>query len=212
MELNQTHFAKMDTRYRAALINSITGYKPANLVGTADTEGHTNLAIMTSAVHLGSNPPLVALVLRPGQEERHTLWNILNTGCYSINHVNPDIIEQAHQTAARYSRDVSEFAATGLTPRWREGFAAPLVAEANVCLGLVLREHQQLEINATHLLIGEIDFIELPEACLQEDGQLDLVAAESVAVSGLDSYHSTQRLKRMAYAKPDQPPRELQSD
>lgn len=209
MQLQTTDLKTMDTRRRAAFVNSLSGFKSANLVGTADAGGATNLAIMSSAVHLGSHPPLLALIIRPGGDERHTMANILQTGHYSINHVNPAIVEAAHQTAARYHRHISEFDATGLTPAWREGFRAPLVAEAVVRLGLQLREHRQLEINATHLVIGEIVLAELPDHCLLPGGAVDLEAAGTVALSGLDTYHIPVTLKQMAYAKPDLPPRVL---
>lgn len=209
MHLNNSSIAAMATRRRAALINSLTGFKSANLVGTAGADGHCNLAIMSSVVHLGSHPPLLALIVRPGAEERHTLHNLLESGHYSINHVTSEIVEAAHQTAARYSRDISEFEATGLTPEWWSGFGAPLVAQARVKLALELRDHQELKINSTHLVIGEVIQANIPEGCLREDGSVDLVAADSMALSGLDSYHQTGLYRRMAYAKPDQPPRVL---
>ncbi|RLQ22727.1 flavin reductase [Seongchinamella sediminis] len=199
----------MATRERAALVNSLSGFKSANLVGTASQEGHCNLAIMSSAVHLGSDPALLGLVIRPGGDERHTLANILASECYSLNHVNADIVAQAHQTAARYSRDTSEFEATGLTPQWWPEFPAPLVAEAQIKMAMRLREHHPLEINGTHFLIGEIVAVELPEASMGADGSVDLARAGSVALSGLDRYHRVRLHKRMAYAKPDLPPREL---
>ncbi len=197
----------MESRQRAAFVNSLSGFKSANLVGTADSQGRTNLAIMSSVVHLGSNPPLLALVIRPGGDERHTLANILETGWYSLNHVSSAMVEAAHQTAARYDRAVSEFDVTGLTPLWREGFRAPLVEEAPLRLGLRLREHQQLAINKTHLVIGEVVLAELPDHSFRDDGSVDLDALDTVALSGLDSYHETGGLKRMAYAKPNLPPR-----
>ena len=206
MHLDSSSIAAMATRERAALINSLSGFKSANLVGTAGADGQCNLAIMSSVVHLGSNPPLLALIVRPGAEERHTLHNLIESGHYSINHVNSDIVEAAHQTAARYTRDISEFEATGLTPEWWSGFAAPLVAEAHVKLALKLRDHQELKINNTHLVIGEVIHANIPEDCLREDGSLDLAAADSMALSGLDSYHQTELFRRMAYAKPDAPP------
>jgi hypothetical protein len=49
----------------------------------------------------------------------------------------------------------------------------------------------------------------LPEMCINEDGSLDLEKAETVAISGLDSYHSTKRLARLSYAKPDKMPTEI---
>jgi flavin reductase (DIM6/NTAB) family NADH-FMN oxidoreductase RutF len=162
IEFSGEDIGAMAARRRAAFVNSLSGFKSANLVGSADSQGRTNLAIMSSAVHLGSDPPLLALVIRPGGEERHTLANILATGRYSINHVRGAFVESAHQTAARYDREISEFSATGLTPRWHPDFSAPLVAEAAVSLGLELREHQQLAINRTHLVIGEIVLACLP--------------------------------------------------
>ena len=132
MRLSSDDLQSMPNRERAALVNSLSGFKSANLIGTADQDGHCNLAIMSSVVHLGSHPPLLALVVRPGGEERHTLHNLLRSGHYSINHVACDMVEAAHQTAARYDRGTSEFEATGLTPAWWDDFSAPLVAEAPI--------------------------------------------------------------------------------
>lgn len=199
----------MPTRNRAALINSISGYKSANLIGSINGRGETNLAIMSSVVHLGSHPPLLALIIRPGDDERHTLSNLLEVGYYTINHVSETLISAAHQTAARYQQYESEFDATGLNEEWKHNFIAPFVAQAQVKLGMQLREHQVLAINGTNLIIGEVEVIEAPENSLRDDGSLDLTIADTVALSGLDSYHKPTCLKRMAYAKPDLPPREL---
>lgn len=209
MKLTSESLKAMPSRRRAALVNSLSGFKSANLVGTADANGHCNLAIMSSVVHLGSDPALLGLIVRPGGDERHTLANILANGCYSLNHVHADIVAEAHQTAARYAQHTSEFEATGLTPQWWPDFPAPLVAEANVKMAMQLREHHPLKINGTHFLIGEVIAVELPDVAVGEDGAVDLTIADSVALSGLDSYHRTQLHKRMAYAKPDLPPREL---
>jgi len=209
MRLDSGDIAAMDKRYRAAFINSISGFKPANLVGTADEQGRTNLAIVSSVVHMGSHPPLLALFIRPSPVERHTLENLLTSGCYSLNHVAQSFIEAAHQTAARYDREQSEFDATGLTEHWQPGFRAPFVAEATISMAMELREHQPMAINDTHLVIGEIVSVNVPDHCVGEDGSIDIQRADTVAISGLDSYYTTNRVRRMAYAKPDLPPRAL---
>ncbi len=210
MLVDHQAIAAMTSHRRAAFVNSLSGFKSANLVGTVDNQGSTNLAIMSSTVHLGSHPPLLALVVRPGGEDRHTLANALHTGCFTINHVHSSIIEAAHQTAARYPQHVSEFDATGLTPEWHQGLNAPMVAEASVKLGLRLREHQELTINQTHLLIGEIVLADVPDAHVTPDGALDLAGSGTVALAGLDTYHQSIPIKRMAYAKPDLPPRTVE--
>jgi len=40
--------------YRVAFINSLPGFKSANLLGTVDNNGQTNLSIVSSCIHIGS--------------------------------------------------------------------------------------------------------------------------------------------------------------
>ncbi len=206
--LNDTAIAALPDRYRANLMNGIAGYKPALLVGSASPEGQTNLAIFSSIFHVGANPALLGMIVRPNPSgtERHTLENILATGCYTLNHVTAAMTAAAHQTSARYSRQHSEFAATGLHSDWVHGFAAPFVVESPIRLGLSLAEHQPLAINGTHLIIGKIEWLHCPDELIREDGTVDLVGADSHVACGLDSYHPVAPGKRFAYAKPDQTP------
>ncbi|MFQ3230688.1 flavin reductase family protein [Reinekea sp.] len=201
MHLTQDAVTNLDQRFRAHLINSLSGFKSANLIGTQDTEGNTNLAIVSSVFHLGAHPPLIGMIIRPHSVARHTFENILEAGCYTINQVNTEIVPQAHQTSARYEKHESEFNATGLTAEYLAGFSAPFVAESRLKYSVRLREHQHLAINGTELVIGEILDLHIEDKALQEDGFIDLEAINTVAISGLDSYHSTQKLTRLPYAK-----------
>ena len=201
MHFTKQAIADLENRYRAHLINSLSGFKSANLVGTQDSNGQTNLAIVSSVFHLGAHPPLVGMIIRPHSVPRHTLENLLATKQYTINHVNKDIYNKAHQTSARYDKDESEFDATRLSTEYLNDFTAPFVKESKLKYALELKEHLHLAINGTELIIGEITDIYLDEACLQEDGFVDIEAIGTVAVSGLDSYHVTERLARLAYAK-----------
>ncbi|MCF2916327.1 flavin reductase [Pseudoalteromonas sp. Cn5-37] len=201
MHFTKQVIADLENRYRAHLINSLSGFKSANLVGTQDSNGQTNLAIVSSVFHLGAHPPLVGMIIRPHSVPRHTLENLLATKQYTINHVNKDIYNKAHQTSARYDKGESEFDATGLSTEYLNDFTAPFVKESKLKYALELKEHHYLAINGTELIIGEITDIYLDEACLQEDGFIDIEAIGTVAVSGLDSYHVTERLARLAYAK-----------
>ena len=62
--------------FRINLINSITGYKSANLLGTISKKGIENLAIFSSVTHLGSNPALLSFFVRPNVVPRNTYKNI----------------------------------------------------------------------------------------------------------------------------------------
>ena len=106
--LSDTDIAAMAPQQRALLINSLPGYKSAMLVGTCDATGQTNLAIVSSHFHLGSSPPLLAMILRPstGNSERHTLRNLLETRCWTLNGFSLDDAAQAHQTSAPYPKAI----------------------------------------------------------------------------------------------------------
>lgn len=194
----------MDKHNRTHLINSLGGFKSVALVGTCDVEGHTNLAIFSSIFHLGANPPLIGLIFRPTPPERNTYNNILETGFYTLNHIHEGIYKHAHQTSARYDKNLSEFDQTGLNPVYKNNFQAPFVEESHIQIGLVFREKIDIAINNTTLIIGEIVQIYIPENGLLHDGFVDLEKANSLTCSGLDSYHKTIQLDRLSYAKPNE--------
>ena len=192
----------MEQRKRAQFINSISGFRSVALIGSIDTQGQTNLAIFSSIVHIGSNPPLLGFIMRPDSVERHTLTNIMDTGYYTINHINSSMYEKAHQTSARYPKNVSEFDAAQLTPQFKDGFMAPFVKESHIQIGMEFKERIEISINQTSMIIGEIKWVHYPDHCLSEDGFLDIEKAGSITSTGQDSYHTTQLLQRLQYAKP----------
>ena len=192
---------------RINLINTISGYKPANLIGTISENKQTNLAIFSSVLHLGTNPPLFGFITRPPTEvPRHTYENIKETGVYTINHIHESFIENAHYTSAKFDRGTSEFAACRLTEEYVENFAAPFVKESVIKLGLKFVEEVPIKLNGTILIIGELEHLLLPENALPEDGNLDLNAAGDVCISGLDGYHAVEKAVRFPFARPKNVP------
>lgn len=186
--------------YRRDLVNSLSGYKSLNLIGTRNKEGKTNLSPFSQVFHIGATPPLVGVLFRPNSVARHTLENILETGFFTLNHVTEGFFRQAHQTAARYEN--SEFEETGIEKIFKEGFFAPFVLKSPVQVGCKLVEYQTLQINGTVLVIGSIEMVFVDEKGLRKDGSLDLNLLGTVTVSGLDEYHIGKKLARLAYPKP----------
>ena len=198
-------FPALDKRFRTMLINSLSGFKSVNLVGTTNKKGIPNLSVVSSVVHLGANPALMGFVMRPITVTRDTYLNILETGVYTLNHLTSAIYQQAHQASARYPSDISEFDAVGLTPDFKPDFTAPYVKESTIQIGLVFKEKMDIQLNGTVFLIGEIQEIYVPEDCIQTDGYIDIQKAGTIACSGLDAYHTSNKLKRLSYAKLDRP-------
>ncbi|MDM7862209.1 flavin reductase [Alteromonas sp. ASW11-36] len=199
-----SHINDMEQRYRAEFINSLSGFKSANLVGTQSRDGQQNLAIVSSVVHIGANPPLLGMIMRPHTVQRDTLENIKDTGVYTLNNVTSSMTRAAHQTSARYAQNESEFAAVGLTPEASTAVAAPYVAESTICMSLEVQDIQFIPINRTELVIGQIVEVILPEKSIDKTGYIDIEQCDSISISGLVSYHLTKRIARYGYAKPDQ--------
>lgn len=199
--ISRSEILEMEKVTRLQLINSISGFKSANLLGTVSKDGQENLAIFNSVVHIGSNPPLVGCILRPLTVPRHTYENIRDTGWFTINHVHKDWYKLAHQTSGNYREDLSEFEISGLSPQYSEGCPAPYVAESSIKLGLTLEEQHEVKANGTILLVGAIQELRFPQEVQEKDGFLDLEKAGTVTISGIDAYHRTTRLGRESYVR-----------
>jgi len=202
MIVPKENILKFDKLYRAAYVNSLSGFKSASLIGTISLKGNTNLAIFSSVIHVGANPPALGFLMRPVSVERHTYKNIKEVGYYSINHINNKIFKNAHQASARYDENVSEFDECGLTPEYSEKFQAPYVKESKIKIGLKFIEEQEIKYNGTIFIVGEIVKVLLPDEIIKSDGYVDIEKAGTIAISGLDAYHETKRISRLSYAKP----------
>lgn len=191
----------LDKVFRINMVNSLTGFKAANLIGTISEDDHTNLAIISSVVHLGANPALMGFIMRPTTVPRETYENIIGQGVFTINHVTEPMVDRAHQTSAKYPKGVSEFDKCSFDPEYLDDFAAPYVAESPIKIGLRYVEDYIIKANGTILVVGAVEHIYLPDACLSANGTLDLSNNETVALSGLDGYYRTEYIKSKGYAR-----------
>ncbi len=201
MIISRADIDTMQSRFRATLINSISGFKSLNLVGTRGLNGISNLAPFNSIVHIGSNPPYIGMIARPETDEHQTLRNIRETGYYTLNHVNEEIYEKSHQTSAKYDALTSEFKACGLTEELSSIKYAPYVLESNLTMLLKLKEIIPIELNGTSLVIGEVMEIKIRDGEIDGDGFVHIDQLGSITSSGVDAYYKVIPLKRMPYAK-----------
>jgi len=209
MKITNRNILAFEKLYRTNFINSLSGFKSANLIGTISKEGKTNLAIFSSAIHVGSNPPAIGFLMRPVSVERHTYSNIKETNYFTINHINKEIFKKAHQTSARYDKDVSEFDECSLTPEYTDTIKAPYVKDSKIKIGCRFVEEHEIKFNGTIFIVGEILEVILPDDIIGEDGFVDIEKAGTITISGLDSYHETKIISRLSYAKPGIEPKEF---
>ncbi|HMQ44573.1 MAG TPA: flavin oxidoreductase, partial [Mariniflexile sp.] len=53
LHFTQKQINALEHLYKINLINSCSGYKSANLIGTKSAQGITNVAVFSSVTHLG---------------------------------------------------------------------------------------------------------------------------------------------------------------
>jgi len=194
-----------DRFYRGNFINSLSGFKSASLIATVNSSGIPNLAIFSNLVHIGADPALIGFINRPREAAPHTLGNIESNHSYTINHIHPSFVDKAHQTSAKYEKEVNEFEAVGLTEEWLEGSIVPFVKESKVSYQLELVEIVPIQHNNTYFVIGKVQRVRFAKEILQADGFLALEKADSITSLGLDAYYSVQPIGRYAYAKAEKP-------
>jgi flavin reductase (DIM6/NTAB) family NADH-FMN oxidoreductase RutF len=201
--------AAMDKPTRVQFATSLPGAKPISLIGTTDLAGQCNLAPFSSVLHLGSSPCLLGMVSRPDLVERHTLANLTEVRAWTINHIHPAILDAAHQCSARYPKDVSEFAATGLSAHFHPGFPAPFVAESRFRIGLELEDIIPIPANGTRLIVGRVVLVQVAEENMLDHGGIDLTGVDCLASTALDTYFQLRPLARLAHAVPGPDPQRI---
>ena len=184
------------------LINSCSGYKSANLIGTISKDGITNVAVFSSITHLGSNPPTLGFILRPTTVPRDTYKNILESGVFTINHIFENIIEDAHHTSAKYEEVISEFDITGLEDEYYNDCIATFVKGSPVQMEMKFIEEYHIKSNNVIHIIAEIKNLYVKDDILNEDGFLDLAKGKVAAINGLDAYAIADNNTRFNYQRP----------
>jgi flavin reductase (DIM6/NTAB) family NADH-FMN oxidoreductase RutF len=188
--------------YRGNFVNSLSGFKSASLIATINKEGIPNLAIFSNIVHLGADPALIGFINRPLEAAPHTLANIEVTGFYTINHIHPDFVMQAHQTSAKYASGVNEFMSVGLQEEYLNDFPVPFVKQSRCSYAMKMVEIIPIKHNNTFFVIGELQQVRIEKDILTADGFIQLEKIESITSLGIDGYYNVTPMGRYAYAKP----------
>lgn len=210
MHLTKKDIENTERIRRLNIINSISGIKPANLIGTISGNNISNLAIFSSVIHLGSDPALIGFILRPQTEvQGHTFANISATGCYTINHVHEAFTEKAHFTSAKFEKEESEFLACNFTEEYLLDFKAPFVKESRLKLGMQFIEQIPIPINNTSLIIGQVEHVIVPDEAVDENGYINLGEIQDIGISGLNNYYKLEKIACYPYARTSQLPEYL---
>lgn len=188
--------------YKINLINSCSGYKSANLIGTKSANGIENVAVFSSVTHIGSSPAMLGFFLRPTTVIRNTYKNLKESGYYTINHIHKNILEDAHHTSAKYDASISEFDITSLKSEYKNNFKAPFVKDSPIQMAMQFVEEYHIKANDTILVIGKIIGLYVDNVLIEDDGFVNLSKANIATINGLDGYAIPYDNTRFGYQRP----------
>ncbi|MBB4080873.1 flavin reductase (DIM6/NTAB) family NADH-FMN oxidoreductase RutF [Lewinella aquimaris] len=202
MHITPESLSSRDRNFRRNFYNTLPGPRGVHLIGTKGHRGTENLGVFSSVVHLGASPALLGFHLRPLTVPRHTYHHLKAQGWFTLNTLHPEFLEAAHRTSANFPLGESEFAATSLTPLYSENCPAPYVQESRVRIGLTFEEEHHIAANDTLFIVGRVREIFVPDEAVEESGHVNHALLQTLAVTGLDTYHRTTGAERLPYARP----------
>lgn len=200
--LTEQDIEQLNHIYKINLINSCSGYKSANLIGSISKCGIENVAVFSSVTHIGSSPAMLGFFLRPTTVIRDTYNNLKETGYFTVNHIHQDIAQDAHHTSAKYDTSISEFEVTNLEAEYKPNFPAPFVKDCPIQLAMAFVEEYPIKANDTILVIGKIVGLYVEEDLIESDGFINLSNANVAAINGLDGYVIPKSRERYGYQRP----------
>ena len=197
---NESQISNLDRTFKINLINSITGLKPANLIGTTD-KNIDNVAIFSSVLHLGSSPALIGFMIRPQYKRKtDTYLNLLENPYFTINSIEREYIDKAHKSSGKYSKDISEFDELNIEKVYIDNYKAPFVKDSLIKIGLHKVEEIKL-LNRCRLIVGKVELLVINNNILESDGNIDFSKSTTTCISGCQNYYNVKLTKQKKRVK-----------
>ena len=149
---------------------------PVLVVGSYDADGEPNVMTAAWGGIACSKPPFVSVSLRAATA---THGNIVARKAFTISLPNGAQVAAADYFGLVSGRKVDKFAATGLTPARSELVDAPYVAEFPLVVECEVTEVHELGLHTQ--FIGEVKDVKIDEACLDDDGHIDVGKLDPLA-------------------------------
>ena len=172
--------------------------RPIAWVSTISPSGVPNLAPFSFFNGIGANPPTVLFcpVNRRDGSKKDTLVNIEATKEFVVNVVPFSLAKPMNDTSADLPYEVNEFEKAGIDPAPSLKVKPPRVKDSPVYFECVL--HQVVTVGegalGANVVIGRIVCIEIADAVLAADGQIDPRKLDTVGRMGGSLYSRTTDL------------------
>lgn len=142
---------------------------PAILVGTGGNGYKNNLITIAWAGVLNSEPPMLAISVRPG---RFSYEALIKTGEFTVNVPSAEQAELVDWCGVVSGKDHDKFAERNLTAVSGSKVAAPIVEECPIALECKVT--QRIPLGTHDMFLAEIVAVQVSKEFLTEDGKFDL--------------------------------------
>ncbi len=160
---------------------------PVVLVTCVDSNGEPNIITLAWAGTVCSEPPTIALGIRP---TRYSHKLIKNSKEFVVNIPTAKIIKETDYCGVTSGKDIDKFSETKLTQEQADKVKAPLIRECPVNMECVLKAI--VPLGAHDMFLGEIVQVHIDPDILDEKGNIDFTKADPF-VFNLGEYWSLHK-------------------
>lgn len=169
---------------------------PVVLVTCVDSKGQANIITLAWAGTVCSEPPTIALGIRP---TRHSYKLIGNTKEFVVNIPISKILKETDYCGVTSGRDIDKFSETNLTPEPAEKVRPPLIRECPVNLECILKD--RIPLGAHDMFLGEIVQVHIDQKILDEKGNIDFAKAEPFVFNVGEYWSINKKLGTYGFTK-----------
>ncbi len=161
--------------------------------------GHGEQANVITIAWIGvlcSNPPQIGIGVRP---DRHSHGLIQQTGEFVVNIPNEGLIDQVEYCGSVSGREVTKFAAQGLTPAAGSAVQTPVIAECP--LNIECRLVHTLPLGSHDLFVGQVVAVQVSEKVLDKQERVDNNKLQPILFTGDEYWRLGSSLGRYGFKK-----------
>ena len=162
---------------------------PSLLVSCGDGKGKTNIIAIGWMGTLVSEPPAVAIGVRPG---RYSCPLIEETGEFVINVPTRQMLPEIDYCGTVSGRRADKFKELGLTSAPATKVRVPLIQECPINMECTVVE--RLRIGTHVIFVGEVVAVHVEEGVLDENGNIDHAKVGMPLCSGGSYWEMGERL------------------
>lgn len=168
---------------------------PAVLVSVTDGKGHDNIITVAWAGTVCTNPPMVAISVRP---ERFSYPMIRETGEFVINLTTEELSFAVDYCGVRSGREVEKFQEMHLTKEKASCVKAPMIGESPVSIECKVVEVK--ELGSHHMFLAKVVSVHADEKYMDETGKFRLNDAKPLVYSHGEYYGIGEKKGTFGYS------------